>query len=103
MRRGFDAHGEYEKLVVTYWDVGYADNAGAITCHLIGDERFFRFSSDAAFRCVKSSSKSAYFWCAYFRGPTAVSRLKPSPFKPGHGTNFTNTPVCRIGCYHAWP
>jgi hypothetical protein len=55
MRRGIDVHGEYEKLEVTYMEVGYADNAGAITCHLIGDERFFRFTSDAAFRCVKSS------------------------------------------------
>ena len=51
---GIDVHGEYEKLMVTYMDVGYADNAGAITCHLIGDERFFRFPSDAAPRCVKS-------------------------------------------------
>ena len=72
-----DVHGEYEKLVVTYMDVGYADNAGAITCHLIGDERFFRLSSDAALRCVKSSLKSAYFWCVYFRDPTAVSRMIP--------------------------
>ena len=31
-------------------DVGYADNAGAITCHLIGDEKLFGFA-----RCVKSS------------------------------------------------
>ena len=30
-------------------EVGYADNAGAITCHLIGDEKLFGFA-----RCVKS-------------------------------------------------
>ena len=29
-------------------DVGYADNAGAIICHLIGDEKLFGFA-----RCVK--------------------------------------------------
>jgi hypothetical protein len=30
----------------------------AIICHLIGDKRFFKFSSDAAHRCVKSSPKA---------------------------------------------
>ena len=52
-------------------DVGYADNAGAITCHLIGDEKLFGFA-----RCVKSSLKSAYFWCVDFRDPTAFSRFR---------------------------
>ena len=61
LRRGIDVHGEYEKLVVTYMDVGYAGNAGAITCHPIGDERFFRFSSDAALRYVKNSPKAPTF------------------------------------------
>ncbi len=51
-------------------DVGYADNAGAITCHLIGDEKLFGFA-----RCVKSSLKSAYFWCVDFRDPTAFPRI----------------------------
>ena len=51
-------------------DVGYADNAGAIICHLIGDEKLFGFA-----RCVKSSLKSAYFWCVDFRDPTAFSRI----------------------------
>ena len=54
-------------------DVGYADNAGAITCHLIGDEKFFDFV-----RSVKSSLKSAYFWCVDFRDPTAFSRFNCS-------------------------
>ena len=49
-----DVHGKYEKLVVTYMDVGYADNAGAITCHLIGDERFFRFSRYVKSLCILS-------------------------------------------------
>ena len=52
-------------------DVGYADNAGAITCHLIGDEKLFGFA-----RCVKSSLQSAYFWCVDFRDPTAFSRFR---------------------------
>ena len=43
-----DAHGEFEKLMVTYRDVGNAENAGAVFGHLIGDESFFKFS-----RCVK--------------------------------------------------
>ncbi len=30
-------------------DVGYADNAGAIICHPIGDEKLFGFA-----RCVKN-------------------------------------------------
>ncbi len=31
-------------------DVGYADNAGAIICHLTSDEKLFGFA-----RCVKNS------------------------------------------------
>ena len=37
---------------------------------LIGDEKLFGFA-----KCVKSSLKSAYFWCVDFRDPTAFSRL----------------------------
>ncbi len=43
------------------------DNAGAITCHLIGDEKLFGFlvmrHSDASRACVD------------FRDPTAFSRI----------------------------
>ena len=55
-------HGEYEKLVVTYMDVGYADNAGAVTCHLLVMRGFSDFPG---------TSRA----CAYFRDPTAVSRI----------------------------
>ena len=43
-----------------------------IRSHLIGDEKLFGFAG-----CVKSSLKSAYFWCVDFRDPTAFSRIMP--------------------------
>jgi len=47
--QGIGVHGESEKLVVYAMDGVYAGNAGAIPCHLIGDESFFWFA-----RCVKN-------------------------------------------------
>jgi len=35
------AHGELEKLVVITMEGVNAENAGAVFCHLAGDERFF--------------------------------------------------------------
>jgi len=39
-----DVHGKAEKFVVFTMDGVYAENAGAIFCHLIGDETFFSFA-----------------------------------------------------------
>ena len=47
--QGIGVHGESEKLVVYAMDGVYAGNAGAIPCHLTGDESFFWFA-----RCVKN-------------------------------------------------
>ncbi len=41
-------HSEIEKCVVLAMDGEYAGIAGAYSCHLIGDEKFFNFA-----RCVK--------------------------------------------------
>ena len=45
-------------------DVGYADNAGAITCHLIGDEKLFGFlvmrHSDASRARLKAPTFGAW-------------------------------------------
>ena len=58
-----DVHGEYENLVVTYMDVGYADNAGAIISATLLVTRGF---SD-----FPGTSRA----CADFRDPTAASRI----------------------------
>ena len=67
-------------------DVGYADNAGAITCHLIGDEKLFGFlvmrhsdASRAGLRPLLLALKSAYYWCVDFRDPTAFPRFNAIP------------------------
>ena len=65
---GIDVHGKYEKLVVTYMDVGYADNAGAIISATLLVMRGF---SDFPVMRHTGASRA----CAYFRDPTAVSRL----------------------------
>ena len=38
-----DVHGEIKNTVVIAMDGEYAGNAGAISCHLIGEERIFDF------------------------------------------------------------
>ena len=38
-----DVHGEIKITVVIAMDGEYAGNAGAISCHLIGEERIFDF------------------------------------------------------------
>jgi hypothetical protein len=66
-------HDEIKNTVVIAMDGEYAGNAGAISCHLIGEERVFGF-----IRCVKMSPKSAYCWCVDLRDSTAFFRFKLS-------------------------
>ena len=52
-------------------DVGYADNAGAITCHLIGDEKFFDFlvmrHSDASIARLRAPTFGAWAFVIQLR------------------------------------
>ena len=52
-------------------DVGYADNAGAITCHLIGDEKLFGFlvmrHSDASRARFKAPTFGAWTFVIQLR------------------------------------
>jgi hypothetical protein len=63
-----DVHGGFKKFVVTYMEVGNAENAGAIFGHLYGDENFLPM--------LKAFVSGASITCADLRDPTAVSRFK---------------------------
>ena len=66
--RDIDVHGEYEKCVVTYTDVGYADNARMqLSVTLLVMSLF----SD--FPVIRHSGASRA--CAYFRDSTGVFRF----------------------------
>jgi REP element-mobilizing transposase RayT len=54
-----DVHGRFKKFVVTYMDVGNAENAGAIFCHLVGDENFFTYVKGIRVRCIKKLCRLA--------------------------------------------